>query len=51
MESCDNCGVEFLPKRFWQKFCSKECHEKFWARVRKEAAKVVRTARETSEVK
>ena len=27
---CKYCKTKFEPKRYWQKFCSKECKIKMW---------------------
>lgn len=31
-QKCEECGVDYHPKRFWQRFCSDDCrfsHHKF----------------------
>ena len=34
---CEHCKKPFQPKRPWQRFCCKKCHDAWWAKVRKEA--------------
>jgi hypothetical protein len=29
MNECQNCGRGFEPNRFWQKFCCKQCQQKW----------------------
>ena len=36
---CQNCGREFELNRMWQKFCSKQCQQK-WNKDRYRAEKV-----------
>lgn len=31
-KSCEFCGDEFEPSRFWQKYCSVKCrNDKYWS--------------------
>ena len=27
---CLQCGTEFIPNRYWQKYCSKHCGYRHW---------------------
>jgi predicted nucleic acid-binding Zn ribbon protein len=38
--TCDECGVNFEPKKYWQRFCSLPCARAFHKRKRKDAAPV-----------
>lgn len=33
---CEWCGHPFEPKRPWQRFCRKPCHDAWWQKHRKE---------------
>lgn len=32
-KKCKFCGKLFIPKRDWQKFCSREHQKEYWKRV------------------
>ena len=41
------CCKEFVPKRRWQRFCSRECKDRYWQLLREAAMKIVRERYET----
>lgn len=36
---CERCKDPFEPKRPWQRFCCRKCHDLWWAAVKKEAVR------------
>lgn len=34
---CEQCAAEFLPKRWWRKFCSEKCRSRFHVDMRRAA--------------
>ena len=34
--ACKKCGILFVPKRKWQKYCSTKCRKVFWGEIRAE---------------
>lgn len=40
------CKNSFVPKRGWQKFCSRECKDRHWQEIRREATKVIQDRHE-----
>ncbi len=43
---CDWCEKEFDPARYWQRFCSDECREKWHVECRSAGAKALREQRQ-----
>ena len=31
-KKCKFCGRGFIPKRYWQRFCSSKCRWRYWER-------------------
>jgi len=46
---CKGCGVEFMPRRYWQVFHDNECRVKFWQEVHQEVAEIVVARRAVGE--
>ena len=42
------CNNTFVPRRPWQKFCSPECKDAFWAELRKAVAAEITKRRKVS---
>ena len=38
---CQRCGTEFKKTRNWQKFCSRECKDRYWREIRAEITMVI----------
>jgi len=34
-KECPECHGQFIPTRFWQEYCSKECRWKYWSKRQK----------------
>ena len=39
---CENCGGEYRPERFWQRYCSKGCRVARQREERREAFRLLR---------
>lgn len=40
------CKNRFVPKRIWQRFCSRECKDRHWQEIRREVTKVIQDRHE-----
>ena len=40
-EKCGNCGDEFTPNKYWQKFCTDRCRKDFHGDRRARATKLL----------
>jgi len=38
---CQECHEPFIPKRRWQKFCSRECKAEYWQKFRRKVAEEI----------
>ena len=36
IRKCRLCGVDFKPRRFWQKFCTREHQREYWKRIQQD---------------
>lgn len=46
---CHECGEVFGKKRYWQRFCSEKCRDKWHSAFRDEVADRIRLEREKDE--
>ena len=39
---CKECGVEFVPRTYWQEFHTAQCRVNWWVKEKKRALELVR---------